>query len=230
METGLCLPNMVLRLASTRAPVRWLRQMRRIATLLLLAVSASTCVAVKPVTSEQLEQMMAAAHNAPDGQVAAQLGVLQLVAGAEGLGLRLLVRIPEAALLRGQRHPERIGGGDRRGARLPVRRQRVEAVPTQVLGVDDRGERPGRRLRRGRLLSRHGGPWEGLSGGQVWAGLTGGLIAAVLVILLLLTAYFQSARLALVVVSTTPAVIAGVVLARAERRSMRRPIHRRCRG
>ena len=79
METGLCLPNMVLRLASTRAPVRWLRQMRRIATLLLLAVSASTCVAVKPVTSEQLEQMMAAAHNAPDGQVAAQLSELTLI-------------------------------------------------------------------------------------------------------------------------------------------------------
>jgi multidrug efflux pump subunit AcrB len=53
----------------------------------------------------------------------------------------------------------------------------------------------------------------GLAGGKVYEGLTGGLIAAVLVILLLLTAYFQSARLSLVVVSTTPAVLAGVVLA-----------------
>jgi multidrug efflux pump subunit AcrB len=52
-----------------------------------------------------------------------------------------------------------------------------------------------------------------LAGGQVFEGLTGGLIMAVAVILLLLTAYFQSARLALVVVSTTPAVLAGVVLA-----------------
>src|SRR5437764_2880928 len=52
-----------------------------------------------------------------------------------------------------------------------------------------------------------------LSGGRVFEGLTGGLIMAVVVILLLLTAYFQSARLALVVVSTTPAVLAGVVLA-----------------
>jgi multidrug efflux pump subunit AcrB len=52
-----------------------------------------------------------------------------------------------------------------------------------------------------------------LGGGRVFEGLTGGLIMAVAVILLLLTAYFQSARLALVVVSTTPAVIAGVVLA-----------------
>src|SRR5262245_35531094 len=53
----------------------------------------------------------------------------------------------------------------------------------------------------------------GLAGGRFWEGLTGGLIMAVVVILLLLTAYFQSARLALVVVSTAPAVIAGVVLA-----------------
>jgi multidrug efflux pump subunit AcrB len=53
----------------------------------------------------------------------------------------------------------------------------------------------------------------GLAGGNVYEGLTGGLIAAVLVILLLLTAYFQSVRLAVTVVSTAPAVIAGVVLA-----------------
>jgi multidrug efflux pump subunit AcrB len=52
-----------------------------------------------------------------------------------------------------------------------------------------------------------------LAGGRVFEGLTGGLIMAVVVILLLLTAYFQSGRLALVVVSTTPAVLAGVVLA-----------------
>jgi multidrug efflux pump subunit AcrB len=52
-----------------------------------------------------------------------------------------------------------------------------------------------------------------LAGGHVFAGLTGGLILAVAVILLLLTAYFQSLRLALVVVSTTPAVLMGVVLA-----------------
>ena len=52
-----------------------------------------------------------------------------------------------------------------------------------------------------------------LAGGRVFEGLTGGLIMAVVVILLLLTAYFQSIRLALTVVSTTPAVLAGVVLA-----------------
>jgi multidrug efflux pump subunit AcrB len=53
----------------------------------------------------------------------------------------------------------------------------------------------------------------GLAGGGIFEGLTGGLILAVVVILLLLTAYFQSLRLALVVVSTAPAVIAGVALA-----------------
>jgi multidrug efflux pump subunit AcrB len=52
-----------------------------------------------------------------------------------------------------------------------------------------------------------------LAGGRIFDGLTGGLILAVVVILLLLTGYFQSLRLALVVLSTTPAVLAGVVLA-----------------
>jgi multidrug efflux pump subunit AcrB len=53
----------------------------------------------------------------------------------------------------------------------------------------------------------------GLAGGNVFEGLTFGLILAVVVILLLLTAYFQSVGLALVSVSTTPAVLTGVVLA-----------------
>jgi multidrug efflux pump subunit AcrB len=53
----------------------------------------------------------------------------------------------------------------------------------------------------------------GLAGGPAFEGLTGGLVLSVVVILLLLIAYFQSVGLAVVVVSTTPAVIAGVVLA-----------------
>jgi multidrug efflux pump subunit AcrB len=44
-------------------------------------------------------------------------------------------------------------------------------------------------------------------------GLRLGLAVAIAAILLLLTAYFQSLRLALVVLSTVPAVLAGVVLA-----------------
>ena len=52
-----------------------------------------------------------------------------------------------------------------------------------------------------------------LAGGQGFEGLTAGLGLAVVVIFLLLAAYFQSLRLALVVILTTPAVIAGVAIA-----------------
>lgn len=45
---------------------------------------------------------------------------------------------------------------------------------------------------------------------QMFGGLAAGLVLAVVVILLLLTANFQSPRLALVVVSTVPATVAGV--------------------
>jgi multidrug efflux pump subunit AcrB len=48
---------------------------------------------------------------------------------------------------------------------------------------------------------------------QMFNGLTVGLVLAVVVILLMLTANFQSLKLALVAVSTVPAVLAGVVLA-----------------
>jgi multidrug efflux pump subunit AcrB len=51
-----------------------------------------------------------------------------------------------------------------------------------------------------------------LAGGQVFEGLTAGLGLAVVVIFLLLAAYFQSLRLALLVILTAPAVIAGVAL------------------
>jgi multidrug efflux pump subunit AcrB len=47
---------------------------------------------------------------------------------------------------------------------------------------------------------------------EILSGLAVGLVMSIVVILLLLTANFQSVRLALVVVSTMPAVIAGVVL------------------
>jgi multidrug efflux pump subunit AcrB len=50
---------------------------------------------------------------------------------------------------------------------------------------------------------------------QMLGGLQTGLLLAVVVIFLLLTANFQSLKLALIVVSTTPAAIAGVVLALA---------------
>jgi RND family efflux transporter MFP subunit len=73
-----------------------------------------------------------------------------------------------------------------------------------------------------RALERAGAPPKGVTvdlRGQIapmnemLRGLAIGLGMAIVVILLLLTANFQSVRLALVVVSTTPAVVAGVVLA-----------------
>ena len=48
---------------------------------------------------------------------------------------------------------------------------------------------------------------------EILRGLAIGLGMAIVVIMLLLTANFQSVRLALVVISTTPAVVAGVVVA-----------------
>jgi multidrug efflux pump subunit AcrB len=48
---------------------------------------------------------------------------------------------------------------------------------------------------------------------QLYEGFSSGLVIAIVVIFLLLCANFQSLRLALVVVSTMPAVLAGVVLA-----------------
>ena len=51
-----------------------------------------------------------------------------------------------------------------------------------------------------------------LGGGRLLEGLTIGLVMSVVVIFLLLTAYFQSVRLALASVATVPAVIAGATL------------------
>jgi multidrug efflux pump subunit AcrB len=48
---------------------------------------------------------------------------------------------------------------------------------------------------------------------QLYEGFSNGLVIAIVVIFLLLCANFQSLRLAIVVVSTLPAVLAGVVLA-----------------
>ena len=48
---------------------------------------------------------------------------------------------------------------------------------------------------------------------QMFSGLGWGLVYAVVVVFLMLTAYFQSIKLALVSVATTPAVVAGVAFA-----------------
>jgi multidrug efflux pump subunit AcrB len=85
------------------------------------------------------------------------------------------------------------------------------------------GEDLGRVARRvDQAISRSGDPPKGATievRGQIapmkeiLQGLAVGLAMAIVVIMLLLTANFQSVRLALAVISTTPAVVAGVVLA-----------------
>ncbi|MCU1250192.1 MAG: hypothetical protein JWQ49_3221 [Edaphobacter sp.] len=79
METSLYSAELVLRLASEQMLILWLRGMRRVAILLLLVGSALSSAAVRPVTAEQLEQILAATHNAPDAQVAAQISDLTLI-------------------------------------------------------------------------------------------------------------------------------------------------------
>jgi multidrug efflux pump subunit AcrB len=70
----------------------------------------------------------------------------------------------------------------------------------------------------GGIAPPRGTPWGNASdwlrfAGEFFAGLTGGLVIAVVAIFLLLTAYFQSLRLALVSVAAVPAVLGGVVVA-----------------
>jgi hypothetical protein len=79
METSLHSSDIVLRLLSRRTAILPFCEMRRIAILLLLASSALSCAAVKPVTAEQLEQILAAPHTASDAQMAAQLSDLTLI-------------------------------------------------------------------------------------------------------------------------------------------------------
>src|SRR5258708_8211341 len=79
METSLHSLDIVLRLLSRRTAILLLCEMRGIAILLLLAGSALSCAAVKPVTAEQLEQILAATHSAADAQVAAQLSDVTLI-------------------------------------------------------------------------------------------------------------------------------------------------------
>ncbi len=85
--------------------------------------------------------------------------------------------------------------------------------PPAGMEVDVRGQIVPLRQIFGGLAGGSGsdGLWQRLS--AVFSGLSGGLLMAVVVILLLLTGNFQSLRLALIVVSTVPAVIIGVVAA-----------------
>jgi hypothetical protein len=59
-------------------PIRHLSLMGRITMLLALVGSALSCAAAKPVTADQLDQMLAASHDVSDVQLAAQLSDLVL--------------------------------------------------------------------------------------------------------------------------------------------------------
>jgi multidrug efflux pump subunit AcrB len=103
-------------------------------------------------------------------------------------------------------------GGALRAAGEPPRSVTVE-VRGQVVPMHDMFGGLG-----GGIERPAGTPWTNWDGwwrfaGEFFAGLTGGLTLSVVAILLLLTAYFQSMRLALVSVSAVPAVIAGVAMA-----------------
>ncbi len=99
---------------------------------------------------------------------------------------------------------------------------RINGQRMVTLSANAAGEDLGRVAARvDRAIADAGAPPRGTSvtvRGQVetmrdtFANIAGGLVVAVLVIFLLLAANFQSLRLAFVVVSTVPAVLAGVVL------------------
>src|SRR5580693_6093493 len=71
--------NVVLRLLSRRTAILPLCGMRRVAVLVLLAGGSLSCAAAKPVTVEQLEQMLASTRDVSDVQMAAQLSDLVLI-------------------------------------------------------------------------------------------------------------------------------------------------------
>ena len=107
--------------------------------------------------------------------------------------------------------------GDDAGRVRPLQHEAVGEPDGQHRG---RGPGPGRRPgragdRRGPARRPRGRPSTSAGRSRRWTRSSGasaiGLGMAIVVILLLLTANFQSVRLALVVVSTAPAVVAGVV-------------------
>jgi multidrug efflux pump subunit AcrB len=120
--------------------------------------------------------------------------LLSVTANIEGEDLgRVTSHISEAL---------RAAGEPPRGVTVDVRGQ-VVPMHDMFGGLGGGIERP------------RGTPWTDWDGwwkfaGDFFKGLTGGLTLAVVAIVLLLTAYFQSIRLAIVSVSAVPAVIAGV--------------------
>jgi multidrug efflux pump subunit AcrB len=152
-----------------------------------------------------------------------------------GIGFQVQVEVPtdqmkselDVALLQvrsnGEGPPMRVRDvGAVRGDKMPGEYDRYNMKRLVSLTANIAGEDLGRVAGRiDRAVKAAGDPPRGAKvdvRGQVvpmremFRGLAVGLALAVVVIFLLLTAYFQSPRLALVVVLTAPAVIAGVAL------------------
>src|SRR5260370_29222755 len=79
MTKSLLSLEVVLRLPLKQITVLQSRVLRKVAVLLLLAGSNLSSVAAKPVTVEQLERILAAAHGASDVQIATQISDLVLI-------------------------------------------------------------------------------------------------------------------------------------------------------
>jgi hypothetical protein len=71
--------DVVLRLRLKRITVLQSLGLRKVAVWLLLAGNDLSCIAAKPVTVQQLDQMLAAAHGTPDIPMAAQLSDVVLI-------------------------------------------------------------------------------------------------------------------------------------------------------
>jgi multidrug efflux pump subunit AcrB len=104
-------------------------------------------------------------------------------------------------------HGEDLGGAARRVAEVV---RAAEADKPAGVRVDVRGHVSAMRDLFGPLA--FDPPWD-VPPARWFDGLSGGLLIAGVVIVLMLTAYFQSVRLALVAVAPVPAVLAGVAAA-----------------
>ncbi len=79
MENDIHSSRVLLQPMSRRTAILKAHHVRGIAILLLVVGSVSPCAAARPVTVEQLDQILASAHEASDVQIAAQLSDLVLI-------------------------------------------------------------------------------------------------------------------------------------------------------
>jgi hypothetical protein len=76
MENDIHSSRVLLQPMSRQTAILQAHHVRGIAILLLVVGRVSPCAAARPVTVEQLDQIVASAHEASDVQIAAQLSDL----------------------------------------------------------------------------------------------------------------------------------------------------------